>query len=361
MSQTNQTASIPSATAPTAAVSSSPTAGNQDHTGLTNDGDGFIAADDAADDAVSLTAGSIASSTTRISESIRDYRLENGRTYHRYKDGKYNLPNDERENERLDLQHNLVVRSFDGRLGNAPPNDPGADVGRVLDLGTGSGIWAIEFGDEHPEAEVIGVDLSATQPEFVPPNVQFEIDDVEETWTYSRPFDYIHSRMMTSSISNWKAYIKQAYDNLSSGGYLELNEPDAAPLSDDGTLRDDSALMKSIRLLEEAARAFGRTFEDIQGLKGMMIETGFEDVQIKRFKWPTNGWAKDPKYREIGAWNHENFAPNWEGFTMAPFTRALGWTKEEVLVHAIEVRRDLADRRIHAYFSLWSIWGRKPE
>ncbi|KAK2048042.1 S-adenosyl-L-methionine-dependent methyltransferase [Colletotrichum somersetense] len=317
MSETNQTASIPSATAPTAAVNSSPTAGNQNHAGLTNEGDGFIAADDDTDDAVSLTAGSIASSTTSISESIPDYRLENERTYHKYKDGKYSLPNDEKENERLDLQHNLVVRSFDGRLGNTPPN-------------------------------------------CVPPNVKFEVDDVEETWTYSRPFNYIHSRMMTSSISNWKAYIKQAYDNLRPGGYLELNEPDASPLSDDGTLKEDSALMKSIRLLEEAARIFGRPFEDIQGLKGIMIETGLEDVQTKRFKWPTNGWAKDPKYREIGAWNYENFAPNWEDFTMAPFTRALGWTKEEVLVHAIEVSRDLADRRIHAYLSLWSIWGRKP-
>ncbi|KDN60503.1 hypothetical protein CSUB01_06090 [Colletotrichum sublineola] len=357
MPDTNQAANIPSATA---AVANSPTTENPAHSSPPNDDNAFIAADDDADDAASAIAASIASSTTSITDSIREYRLENGRTYHKYKDGIYNLPNDDRENDRLDLQHNLVVRSFNGRLGTAPPNDPDAKVGRVLDLGTGSGIWAMEFGDDHPEAEVIGVDLSAAQPEFVPPNVRFEVDDVEEVWTYSRPFDYIHSRMMTSSISNWKAYIKQAYDHLSPGGYLELNEPDLKPLSDDGTLKEDSALMKSIGLIEEAARIFGRPYEDIQGLKDVMIETGFKDVHIQRFKWPTNGWAKDPKYREIGAWNYENFAANWEAFTMAPFTRALAWTKEEVLIHAMEVRRDLADRRIHAYFSLWSIWGRKP-
>lgn len=30
---------------------------------------------------------------------------------------------------------------------------------RVLDLGTGTGIWAIDYAFSHPEAEVIGVDL----------------------------------------------------------------------------------------------------------------------------------------------------------------------------------------------------------
>lgn len=77
----------------------------------------------------------------------------------------------------------MFILSFDGRLGTAPPNDLGAKVGRVLDVGTGTGIWAIDFADEHPEAEVcccsaysppllacrlqsqiLGVDLSAIQP-----------------------------------------------------------------------------------------------------------------------------------------------------------------------------------------------------
>ncbi|KAJ0299202.1 hypothetical protein COL516b_009456 [Colletotrichum fioriniae] len=70
----------------------------------------------------------------------------------------------------------------------------------------------MDFGDEHPGAEVTGVDLSPAQPQFVPPNVKFEVDDIEDTWTYSRPFDYIHSRMMNSSISKWEEYIRQSYE-----------------------------------------------------------------------------------------------------------------------------------------------------
>ncbi|GKT75608.1 LOW QUALITY PROTEIN: methyltransferase domain-containing protein [Colletotrichum tofieldiae] len=104
----------------------------------------------------------------------------------------------------VDLQHHICLLTLGGSLGLAPPCQPGVEVGRVLDIGTGTGIWAMQFGDDHPEADVLGVDLSAIQPEFTGPNVQFEIDDLEEEWTYSQPFDYIHSRFMTSSIANWK-------------------------------------------------------------------------------------------------------------------------------------------------------------
>jgi len=53
-----------------------------------------------------------------------------------------------------DLQHNLFLLTFDNKLGLCPPNLPETKVKRVLDVGTGTGIWAIDFGDEHPEAEV---------------------------------------------------------------------------------------------------------------------------------------------------------------------------------------------------------------
>lgn len=44
------------------------------------------------------------------------------------------------------------------------------------------------------------------------PNVKFEIDDIEEEWTYWQPFDYIHSRFMTSSVSSWEEYLTKCYE-----------------------------------------------------------------------------------------------------------------------------------------------------
>ncbi|KAK2006642.1 methyltransferase domain-containing protein [Colletotrichum eremochloae] len=344
----------------TPASSSQPgSAGTQQHP-ATVDNNGILAAEDVPDDGASLNHESIVSSTTSVTSSVLDYRIENGRTYHKFKDGKYAMPNDDRENDRLDLQHNLFIRTFDDRLGMAPPTNKGYKAGRVLDVGTGSGIWAIDFGDEHPEAEVIGVDLSAVQPDFVPPNVCFQIDDIEEDWNFSRPFDYIHSRMMTGSIRDWKRYVKQCYDNLSPGGYLELNEVDAIPTSDDGTLTENCNLMKSFNLWADGLAALGSPFEKFSRMEGVLKDTGFEDVHIQRFKWPTNSWPRDAKHRELGIWNYENLAPNIEGMFLASYTRGLGWTKEEVAVMVMEARRDFANRNIHAYFNIWSIYGRKP-
>jgi len=89
------------------------------------------------------------SDTTSISSSIRQYRYENGRTYHSYKANEgvaYFLPNDDREVDRLDLQHAIMVMMQGNQLYLSPAGKEGKPFKRVLDIGTGSGIWAMEFG-----------------------------------------------------------------------------------------------------------------------------------------------------------------------------------------------------------------------
>jgi methylase of polypeptide subunit release factors len=50
-------------------------------------------------------------------------------------------------------------------------------------VGTGTGIWATKFANERPEATVLGTDLSPIQPNLVPQNCSFEIDDLESDRT----------------------------------------------------------------------------------------------------------------------------------------------------------------------------------
>lgn len=84
-------------------------------------------------------------------------------------DGRYLFPNDEGEMDRMDLQHHVWTLMLGGKLYLAPiPKDK---VHRALDIGTGTGIWAIDFADDHPETVVIGVDLSGIQPTYAPPNL----------------------------------------------------------------------------------------------------------------------------------------------------------------------------------------------
>lgn len=316
---------------------------------------------DVDDDRDSAVGDDNTSSTASVTSSILNYRVENGRTYHAYKDGKYYMPNDETENNRLDLQHNLFLLTFDNKLGLSPPNLPEFKTGRVLDLGTGTGVWAIDFADEHPETEVIGVDLSPTQPEFIPPNLKFEIDDIDEDWTYSQPFDYIHSRMMNVSVKNWPEYLRKIFENLTPGGYAELQDVDVFMRSDDNTLTEDHALRKWGILLDKAAQEHGTPFIETDRFKPLMAEVGFVDVKETPFKWPINRWPKEKRFKELGEWSNLNTDGLLEGLSMALFTRCLGWTAEEVSVFLVDVRKDLNNPKIHAYWSIRSVYGRKPE
>jgi hypothetical protein len=46
----------------------------------------------------------------------------------------------------LDLQHHLFTLTFDGKLHIAPIEEIKGGIHNVLDIGTGTGIWAIDFG-----------------------------------------------------------------------------------------------------------------------------------------------------------------------------------------------------------------------
>ncbi|KAH7141395.1 S-adenosyl-L-methionine-dependent methyltransferase [Dactylonectria estremocensis] len=297
------------------------------------------------------------SSTTSVTTSILHYRMENGRTYHAYKDGKYTLPNDDMENERLDLQHNLLVLTLNDKLGLAPPNNRDAKVKHVLDVGTGTGIWALDFADEHPETEASRI----LQSMVVPPNLSFQIDDIEDDWTYSKPFDYIHSSFMTASIANWAEFLAKCFNNLEPGGYVEIQEPDLAWKSDDGSLASDSALLQCAQLLQQASEKFGRAYQDIPSLVDVMTEIGFVDVVIEKFRWPNNPWPKDKRLKELGAWVFANFSGGLEGITMAPLTRAHGWSPHAVEVFLVDVRKVLGDKNVHAFMPIYSIYGRRPQ
>ncbi|CAG7559801.1 unnamed protein product [Fusarium equiseti] len=300
------------------------------------------------------------SSTASLTSTIYKYREENGRTYHAHKDGAYIGPNDSQEQERLDFQHGLCLLAFDNQLVLAPIYKEGSiPVRRVLDVGTGTGIWAIDFADEHPEAVVTGVDLSPIQPSVVPPNVQFQVDDMEDEWTFSEPFDYIYCRFMTVSFANWPRFFEQSFENLSPGGWMEVVDI-LPPTSDDNTMSPDTALYKWSNLLLEATEKIGRPFGGTAFYKSQMEDAGFENVSLRVYKWPQNRWPKDKKYKELGSWTLENTSSGLEAISSALFTRVLGWSKSELDVFLTDVRKDIKNTSIHAYWPVYVICGQKP-
>ena len=64
------------------------------------------------------------------------------------------------ELERIDIKHHVIMLLMGGNLHFAPLVNPK----NILDIGTGTGIWAMEMADQYPDAMVIGTDLSPVQP-----------------------------------------------------------------------------------------------------------------------------------------------------------------------------------------------------
>ena len=102
-------------------------------------------ANDNDDNDSAFDAGSVYSDTTSLISEITSYRHENNRRYHAYKDGQYWGPNDEQMNNQLDIAHHLYMLTMGNKLFLAPIGD---HPQRVLDVGTGTGIWAIDFADQ---------------------------------------------------------------------------------------------------------------------------------------------------------------------------------------------------------------------
>ncbi|KAL4865263.1 hypothetical protein BDV12DRAFT_174885 [Aspergillus spectabilis] len=300
----------------------------------------------------------MASYATSLSSSVTSYNWQHGRRYHNYKEGSYKFPNDEREQDRLDLFHSMFRLTLGNRLYLAPIEEGPL---RVLDIGTGTGIWAIEFADEFPSAEeILGNDLSPIQPRWVPPNVIFEIDDVEAEWPNRPPFDFIHSRYMCGSIQDWPRLFQQAYSQTKPGGWIEFQDFHLVNYSEDGTLQEGNNVNRFYELLREACDKVQRPVTVGKELKRFAEESGFVNVVHRRFQLPLGIWARDRRMKEIGALNMLQFLEGLEAFSTATFTNILGWEIEEVQAFLALVRKDAKDSKVHMMHDFHVVYGQRP-
>ncbi|KAK0120229.1 hypothetical protein ONS95_011635 [Cadophora gregata] len=235
-----------------AATASPPVATPDDDTGDSALGD------DDDDDGSNLNYGS-------VSSSIYNFRVENGRTYHAYSDGKSSLPNDEREQDRMDLVYHAILRMFDGKAFFAPAEN----IQRIVDMGTGTG-------------KAYGHWTSATSiQKRTSLAVQFRIDDLEHPWVFEKPIDLVHSRLCSgNAIRSWPDYLAESFRCLRPGGWVEAQEFDLAPQSDDDSFPADSAIIRWHNLFHEGMLRAGCEMRCSSAkLKEEMEKAGFVNVQ----------------------------------------------------------------------------------
>jgi SAM-dependent methyltransferase len=175
---------------------------------------------------------------------------------------------------------------------------------RIFDIGTGTGIWAIEMGDKYESAQITGVDISPIQPIWVPPNVTFEIDDVTKPWLRTKDsIDFVHIRNMVGSIRDWKALFAEALEHLKPGGRIEVTDIRTKFDCHDGTFEERGKACKEwADTFHEIAKGMGMDFDPTPKVPGWLKEVGFDNVHLESRVIPVGTWPKNRKLKHLGAY-----------------------------------------------------------
>ncbi|KAI0421440.1 S-adenosyl-L-methionine-dependent methyltransferase [Xylaria grammica] len=282
---------------------------------------------------------------------------EGGRRYHTYREGRYSLPNDEIEQQREELMHILVMDILEQQLFLAPMAEPPK---KVMDLATGIGLWAIEMGDRFPDADILGLDLSPIQPTSVPPNVTFQVDDVEDTWVHDNDYDFIHMREASAYMRSTPTVIESVIAHLKPGGWLELQEFHWLAEKEDGTIDPSIPVNRYMdHMMSAAETSEGRKIPILPEMGDIMKQAGFVDVRKKTYRVPYGTWPTDPVARRRGAVlsvNAELLLP-----TSDKVLGYIGVTPEQAEALYTDCIKMFHDSSIHCFATYYVWYGRKPE
>ncbi|KIL92120.1 hypothetical protein FAVG1_04527 [Fusarium avenaceum] len=306
--------------------------------------------------------------TRSLTESIRQHIMDGNLRYHSYRQGRYLFPNDEAEQDREELKHNLTVYLCDGKLFFAPIEDLLEKGAEVLDLGTGIGKWCIDLADNYPNSQFHGMDLSPIQPDWVPENAIFFVDDIEHEagWTYpEETFDYIHIRHAVHSLKDRELVWDRIWKHLKPGGYVEVQEFHHTAVCDDSSCDGPYAWRDFTSYLREGMAALGSDIDGITNVERELYEAGFENITTKNYKCPVGPWAKKPRLQECGHVMRDIVMWGLVGLSRRPFRDGLGWTLIQIEMFLVEVRKALMEQvnglpKYHTYFPFTNIYARKP-
>ncbi|KAG8762237.1 hypothetical protein FRC15_008604, partial [Serendipita sp. 397] len=268
----------------------------------------------------------------------------------------YFLPTDSDEWTRLDKQHTAIILGMGGLYPAAEQvkailqPEPG-NAKRVLDLGCGTGVWAVEMAKEFPHAEVIGVDLSPCpiSAEELPVNCRFEVDDLNLGLShFENQFDVIHLRLVHSGLKDFRKSMADVENCLKPGGIVLWVDMDYDLYSQDTFVHMPTAseLHPSGAWLSRPAYEMRRSAalggSDVHTMEKVLDEEGLwtsprmdpDTCKTASMYLPIGPWAKSSKTVEnqylqyVGALMRQDILSGHRA--VHPLLIRSGWTKEVV-------------------------------
>ncbi|EXJ54243.1 hypothetical protein A1O7_09580 [Cladophialophora yegresii CBS 114405] len=275
----------------------------------------------------------------------RYWQEEYGRNYSVL--GRYEsmFPSDEDEKHHFYRLGSLLARVLRWQLFRCPASMAGANV---LDMGTGTGQWALNVGRTDPSCRVTGVDIAPVEAGSNRANVKFEVQDLESGWPRRRPYSFIFGRQLGGSIVDWPRLIRQCYDNLENGGWIEFHELDSnyyvMPNSTPGR-----KVLEMSQLLSLGLSNLGRRLDVADYIRELLQQQGFEHLTHDRIAVPIGMWPPPPpphtnaidSMRNVGLARITELEFGIEGLTLKPFCKGLGWTPSQVHLFVADVTREV--------------------
>ncbi|KAG9027522.1 hypothetical protein FS837_004247, partial [Tulasnella sp. UAMH 9824] len=234
----------------------------------------------------------------------------------------YLLTGDAEEHARLDAQHTAVclmlgglfpeqVRSMVEALLQTSSDNPNP---AILDVGTGSGAWAIEMARQFPNADVVGLDLVPVNAGSQrPSNCRFEICDANEGLDRypSGSFNVVHIRLMLQGVKDYHKLFDQIHRMLRPGGVLLVLEAAFAVFDVNRELiRAETPYdpgftwyHRLTAMFNKATKARNPSFADVERVDKLLLEVeneSWENVSVFSFFMPVGPWAPDPVERQTG-------------------------------------------------------------
>ncbi len=216
--------------------------------------------------------------TAPPSQQIQDTR-------HYLEHSDYQLPKDAEEDFRLNFQHHALYHA----LGNhyvAPIHPP---LHTILDVGTGTGIWASEMAHLFPLSFVVGIDLSPISfKEPAQENCVLRVGNVIAGLPFPDEFfSYTHQRLLVAGITaeNWPRVVRELVRVTRPGGWLELVEVD------DRMQNAGPATARMQELVQMVSKSLGFDGEVIRHLGDLLIQEGLQSVEILPIPIAVGEWA----------------------------------------------------------------------